>query len=116
LGTDQGQRFLYVLNDNDEVVYRRVKVGTLTEGRRVIEDGLKPGERVVVNGLQRVRPGDKVVAKPTNSASTPITPNAGLAMDAVAARPQTTARPVVATDDGVAPRPTSTATSRRRER
>ncbi|QDU29765.1 Efflux pump periplasmic linker BepF [Anatilimnocola aggregata] len=63
LGTDQGQRFLYVLNDKDEVAYRRVKVGLLDNGRRVIEVGLKPGERVVVNGLQRIRPGDKVAPK-----------------------------------------------------
>lgn len=63
LGTDQGQRFLYVLNDQDEVAYRRVKVGLLDKGRREIEDGIKPGDRVVVNGLQRIRPGDKVAPK-----------------------------------------------------
>src|SRR5258708_5577989 len=60
LGTDQGQRFVYVVNDANEVSYRRVKIGMLNGGRRVIEDGLKPGERVIVTGLQRVRPGAKV--------------------------------------------------------
>lgn len=72
LGTDQGQRFLYILNDQNEVAYRRVKVGLLDKGRRVIEDGIKPGERVVVNGLQRIRPGDKVMPKdfPAQTAST----------------------------------------------
>ncbi|HEX4131943.1 MAG TPA: efflux RND transporter periplasmic adaptor subunit [Pirellulales bacterium] len=63
LGTDQGQRFVYVVNENDEIVYRRVKTGFLIAGRRVIESGLKPGERIVVTGLQRVRPGVKVVPK-----------------------------------------------------
>jgi RND family efflux transporter MFP subunit len=86
LGTDQGQRFLYVVNDKSEVVYRRVKVGMLTHGRRVIEDGLKPGEQVVVNGLQRVRPGDKVTTKPAEETTAPISPGAELAMDAVAKR------------------------------
>jgi multidrug efflux system membrane fusion protein len=65
VGTDQGRKFLYVVNDRDEVVYRPVTVGTLgDDGRRVIEEGLRPDERVVVSGLQRIRPGVKVVPKP----------------------------------------------------
>ena len=67
LGTDQGQRFVYVIDDKDEVVYRRVKVGLLTGGRRVIDEGLQPSERVVVTGLQRVRPGIKVAPKPAEA-------------------------------------------------
>ncbi|MGD9646711.1 MAG: efflux RND transporter periplasmic adaptor subunit [Pirellulales bacterium] len=65
LGTDQGQRFVYVVDDQDEVSYRRVTVGKLHEGLRVITSGLEPGERVVVTGLQRVVPGGKVEAKLT---------------------------------------------------
>jgi RND family efflux transporter MFP subunit len=57
LGTDQGQKFVYVVNANDEIEYRTVRVGPLHDGLRVIEAGLKPDERVVVRGLQRVRPG-----------------------------------------------------------
>jgi RND family efflux transporter MFP subunit len=67
LSSDQGSRFIYVLNANDEVVYRRVQVGTLAAGRRVIESGVEPDERVIVNGLQRVRPGVKVAPKPVES-------------------------------------------------
>lgn len=63
LGTDQGQRFVYVVNDKNEVAYRRVTVGKLHEGLRVISAGLEPNERVVVTGLQRVVPGGKVDAK-----------------------------------------------------
>ena len=74
LGTDQGQKFVYVVEKKekadkdgtkavvDEVAYRRVKVGRLHGGMRVIEEGLKAGERVVVSGLQRVRPGIEVKA------------------------------------------------------
>jgi multidrug efflux pump subunit AcrA (membrane-fusion protein) len=65
LGTDQGQRFVYVVNDKNEVTYRRVTVGKLHEGLRVISAGLEPNERVVVTGLQRVIPGGKVEAKLT---------------------------------------------------
>jgi RND family efflux transporter MFP subunit len=63
LDNDQGQKVLYVLNDRDEVVSRPVRVGALHDGLRAIEDGLKPGERVIVSGQLQVRPG--VVVEPT---------------------------------------------------
>ena len=59
--TDQDQKVLYLLNDKDEVIYRPVVLGGLQDGMRVIEQGLVPTDRVIVNGLQRVRPG--VVAR-----------------------------------------------------
>jgi RND family efflux transporter MFP subunit len=61
LGSDQDQRFLYVINDKNEAVYRAVKTGRAYGKLRVIESGLSKGEKVVVNGLQRVRPGQPVV-------------------------------------------------------
>jgi RND family efflux transporter MFP subunit len=60
LDTDQGQKILYVVNEKNEVVSRPVRLGVLHDGLREITDGLKPGERVIVNGLQQVRPGAKV--------------------------------------------------------
>lgn len=60
IGRDQGQAFVYVVNESNEVVYRRVKLGTQHDGMRVIADGLQAGAKIVVNGLQRVRPGVKV--------------------------------------------------------
>ncbi|MGA2616285.1 MAG: efflux RND transporter periplasmic adaptor subunit [Thermoguttaceae bacterium] len=63
LDTDQGQKVLYVVNDKNEVVSRAIRVGLLHDGLRAIEDGLKPGERVVVNGLQLVQPGITVEPK-----------------------------------------------------
>lgn len=64
LGTDQGQRFVYVVNDENKIVYRRVTVGMAQENLRVIESGLEPHERIVVTGLQRVRPGAQVTTRP----------------------------------------------------
>src|SRR5262249_50076171 len=64
---DQGQKFVYVVNDQDEATPRPVKVGRLHNGMRVVQDGLNPGERVVVTGLQRVRPGAKVTPKEEGS-------------------------------------------------
>jgi RND family efflux transporter MFP subunit len=57
LGTNRGQKYLYVLNDKDEVVYRPVTIGGIHDGLREIEKGVKPEERVVINGLLRIRPG-----------------------------------------------------------
>lgn len=60
LGTDQDKRFVLVLDKDNHATYREVRVGANQDGLRVIESGLKRGERIVVNGLQRVRPGDTV--------------------------------------------------------
>ena len=71
--TDQGQKVLYVVNEKNEVVSRPVRLGMLHDGLREITDGLKPGERVIVNGLQQVRPGvtvePKLVDMPTSRVS-----------------------------------------------
>jgi RND family efflux transporter MFP subunit len=80
IDNDQGQKILYVVNDNKEVVSRPVRLGALHDGLRAIESGLKPGERVIVNGLQLVRPGirvePKVVSMPgQNSKSGTRNPN-----------------------------------------
>lgn len=64
VGTDQDKRFVLVVGDENRTAYREVRLGKLQEGLRVVEDGLKPGERIVVNGLQRVRPGDPVTPHP----------------------------------------------------
>jgi RND family efflux transporter MFP subunit len=69
LDTDQGQKILYVVNEKNEVAARTVRVGLLQDGLREITDGLKADDRVIVIGLQQVRPGfsvePTVVAMPT---------------------------------------------------
>ena len=60
IGTDQDRKFVYVVTGegNDaKAVYRSVKLGPVVDGLRVVRSGLKAGEQIVVNGLQRVRPG-----------------------------------------------------------
>jgi RND family efflux transporter MFP subunit len=57
IGTDQSQKFVYVIDAQNKVTYRPVQVGRLDDGLRIVEKGLQAGETVVVNGLQRVRPG-----------------------------------------------------------
>jgi len=60
IGTDQDRKFVLVLGPGDSLVYRPVVAGRLVDGLRIIDSGLQPNERVVVNGLMRVRPGMKV--------------------------------------------------------
>ena len=60
LGLDQEGRFMLVVNADNVVEQRYVKIGSLVEGMRVIEEGLKGEESVVVKGLQRAIPGSKV--------------------------------------------------------
>ncbi|QUS39770.1 efflux RND transporter periplasmic adaptor subunit [Tardiphaga alba] len=73
VGTDQNKKFVMVVDGKDKAEYREVQLGASVDGMRIIVGGLKAGERIVVNGLQRVRPG--VTIKPEmvamNSASLP---------------------------------------------
>ena len=71
IGTDQSQKFVLTLTPTNTVAYRAVTLGPSIDGKRVIQSGLQPGDQIVVNGLQRVRPG------------TPVTPE-----HAVAANPK----------------------------
>jgi RND family efflux transporter MFP subunit len=57
IGTDQSQKFVYVVDGENKVAYRSVKIGRLTDGLRIVQSGLQAGETVIVNGLQRVQPG-----------------------------------------------------------
>lgn len=57
VGTDQSQKFVFAVAENNTVIYRSVKLGGAIEGKRIVRDGLHAGDQVVVNGLQRVRPG-----------------------------------------------------------
>jgi multidrug efflux system membrane fusion protein len=64
LGSDQAQKFVYVVNAEKKVEFRPVKIGPMIDGLRVVKEGLKPGEQIVAEGLLRVRPGIVVEAKP----------------------------------------------------
>lgn len=63
IGTDQSQKFVYVVGDDQIAQPRTVTLGPIVDGLRIVREGLKPGERIIVNGLQRVRPGTPVTAE-----------------------------------------------------
>lgn len=62
IGTDLGRKFVFVVDDSNVVQYRAVVTGRSVEGLRVVKSGLETGDVVIVNGLQRVRPGVPVSA------------------------------------------------------
>ena len=57
VGTDQSKKFVMVVAEGNKAEYREVTLGAPVDGLRVVTSGLKAGETIVVNGLQRVRPG-----------------------------------------------------------
>jgi membrane fusion protein, multidrug efflux system len=57
IGTDQDRKFVFVVDDKNAVAYRQVSLGSSVDGMRIVEKGLAAGDRIVVNGLQRIRPG-----------------------------------------------------------
>lgn len=73
--TDQGQKFVLVVGTDRVASYRTVTLGGTVEGKRIVKEGLRPGDRVIVNGLLRVRPGMQV--DPGTEAAAAIAPAAG---------------------------------------
>jgi membrane fusion protein, multidrug efflux system len=81
IGTDQGRKYVLVTNDKNVVEYREVQLGPLADGLRAITDGLAPGEWVIVNGIQRARPGitvtpQRVAMEPKPPAAAPASSQA----------------------------------------
>lgn len=99
IGTDQDRKFVYVaapIADDGKspgggfkADYRAIRLGPVIEGLRVVRSGLKPGEQVVVSGLQRVRPGAPIAPQrvPMESAATAVGGDAGTTRVATAEAP-----------------------------
>jgi membrane fusion protein, multidrug efflux system len=64
VGTDQNKKFVMVVGNDNKAAYREVTLGANVNGLRIVTSGLHPQERVIVNGLQRVRPGALVAPEP----------------------------------------------------
>ncbi len=72
--SDQGRKYVYIDNDKDEVAYKTVTLGQEIKGQRVIKTGLNKDDRVIVDGLQRIRPGVRVTAEVRPAAQPPESP------------------------------------------
>ena len=73
VNTDQSQKYVFLLGPGNKIEYRRVKLGRVIEGLRIVREGLKPGDVIVVNGAQRVHPG-VVVSPQTVTMQGDVTP------------------------------------------
>jgi RND family efflux transporter MFP subunit len=72
IGSDQGGKYLLVVDDQGVVHHRSVKTGALVDGLRVIDSGIEANEWIVVNGLLRARPGSKVVPEREGEPGPPV--------------------------------------------
>jgi multidrug efflux system membrane fusion protein len=70
IGTDQAQKYVLSLTQSNTVAYSAVTLGPVINGMRVIRSGLQPGDKIVVNGLQRVHPGMTVAPQEQVAEST----------------------------------------------
>ncbi|MEG3062274.1 MAG: efflux RND transporter periplasmic adaptor subunit [Comamonas sp.] len=70
IGTDQGSRYVLVVGKDDKTEYRPIELGAVVDGLRVVEQGLQPGERIVVKGL--VRPGMQITPQTAAIDGTPV--------------------------------------------
>ena len=79
IGTDQSKKFLLVVGQDNKAQFREVQLGALIDGMRVIKSGLFPGDLVVVDGLQRTRPGMQVTPEKlsVDDRGMPVTKQAG---------------------------------------
>jgi len=84
VGVDQDKRFVVVVDAKNQTAYREVKLGTQQDGLQIINSGLQAGDRIVVNGLQRIRPGD-----PVTPHLVPM-PNAQITANTTPSQPQPT--------------------------
>jgi len=57
VNTDQSQKYVLLLGANNQIEYRKVELGRVIDGLRIVRAGLKAGDVIVVNGAQRVHPG-----------------------------------------------------------
>lgn len=88
IGTDQGRKYVYVVNDKNRVERRDVTLDRVVDGLQVIAEGIKPGEWIIVNGIQRVRdglevnpnrtpmPGSEALSSPSGKAKSSSAPKA----------------------------------------
>jgi hypothetical protein len=95
LVADQGNRFVYVVTEQDEIEYRSIEVGWQEGEKRVITSGLSVTDRVVLTGLQRIRAKSKVTAKPWTPPDT-TAPGTAAASPEKEASPSTTPAVIIA--------------------
>lgn len=77
IGTDQAQKFVFSIGKDNTVEYRKVTLGPVADGKRIVRSGLNAGDMIIVNGVQRARPGAPVTPQPqvAQDSTSPAGPN-----------------------------------------
>jgi len=78
IGTDQDKKYVMVVGNDNKAVYREIKIGPMVDGLRIVRSGLQKDERIIVNGLQRVRPNDTVAPTMADGEAQPAAQASGL--------------------------------------
>ena len=68
IGTDQGQKYVLIVDKEEIAQYRKVHLGAVVDDKRIVTDGLSFEDEVIIDGLARVRPGMKVAPEATREA------------------------------------------------
>lgn len=72
IGTDQDKKYVIVVGKDNKSAYREVKLGAMADDLRIVTSGLAAGDRIIVAGLQHVRPGDEVTPEPVAMNGRPL--------------------------------------------
>lgn len=98
IGTDQDRKFVLVVGADRKAMHRPVRIGGVVDGERIVNEGLREGERVVVNGLLRVRPGQEVNARSEPAPSPGTEPPTGVTPRSADAAGKVSEKPAVSGD------------------
>lgn len=98
IGTDQDRKFVLVVGADRKAMHRPVRIGGVVDGERIVNEGLREGERVVVNGLLRVRPGQEVNARSEPAPSPGTEPPTGVTPGSANAAGKVSEKPAVSGD------------------
>lgn len=109
ISTDQDRKFVYVVGNDNKVAYREIKLGASVDGQHVITEGLKPGEKVIIDGIMKIRPDMLVAPEVVKTAKVEAPPEAVVKTQPAkaaakpileeAAEPATIAEPEAATSE-----------------
>ncbi len=88
ISADQRGSYLLAVNDKNVVEFRPVRLGISADGMRVVEEGIQPTDWVIINGLQRARPGEEVKPVKAEMAAAAIAPSPAAPTEAAGVRQQ----------------------------
>lgn len=103
ISTDQDRKFVYVVDDTNKVNYREIQLGASVDGHHVITEGLQPGDKVIVEGIMKIRPDMIVAPEIVKAAAAPETAIEKPPVKDAPVKPASQEKPAAPLDDGAPP-------------